>query len=148
MRPQDGTPIEEAPLWALAIFAALLWLIVFPALVGMVNGFGLVRGGGTTLAVAAAAMVILLTFGLARQRRWRRPSAASLEDRRPVFVRFSTWLITALLIPNVLFGSLILFRAGEALDYRAAWLIGLMVSAIQGLATLRLRLSARLRKAD
>ena len=35
-RTSHGTPIEEAPLWVLAIFAALLWLVAFPALAGLV----------------------------------------------------------------------------------------------------------------
>jgi hypothetical protein len=61
----------------------------------------------------------------------------------PVFVRFSTWCITSLMVPNVLFGVLVLSRRGEGLDYLGAWLIGLIVSAIHGAFALVERLRGR-----
>lgn len=130
MRRVGGTPIEEAPIWALAILAVVLWLVVFPALVGFLNGFELIAGGGWTVAAAAAAISLLLVAGLARQKRWRRPGPGGPAAEVPLFVRFSTWCITALMVPNVLFGTLVLSRRGEGLDYLSAWLIGLLVSAV------------------
>ena len=132
MRRVGGTPIEEAPVWALALLTAVLWLVAFPALVGLLNGFRLVAGGGWTIAAAAAAISLLLVVGLARQRRWRRPPAGEPAAEVPVFVRLSTWCITTLIVPNVLFGMLVLGRRGEGLDYLGAWLLGLLVSAIHG----------------
>ena len=132
MRRVGGTPIEEAPVWALGILTVILWLVVFPALVGFLNGFRLIAGGGWTVAAAAGAISLLLVVGLARQKRWRRPRPGEPPVEVPVFVRFSTWCITALMIPNVLFGVLVLSRRGEGLDYLGAWLIGLIVSAIHG----------------
>ena len=133
MRRVGGTPIEEAPVWALAILTLVLWLVVFPGLVGFLNGFRLLAGGGWTVAAAAALITLLLVVGLARQKPWKRPAPdAPGGPEPPVFVRFSTWLITTLLVPNVLYGVLILSRRGEGLDYLSAWLIGLMVSGIHG----------------
>jgi hypothetical protein len=120
----------------LAVFAALLWLIVFPALVGLLNGLRVVAGGGWTIAAAAALVTLVLAIGLARQKPWRRPHAGDLGDERPFFVRFSTWLITTLLVPNVLYGVLVLAHHGESLGYLSAWLIGLLVSVIHGLGAL------------
>lgn len=147
MSRSGGTPVEEAPFWALALFAFFLWLVVFPALVGLLNGFRLIAGGGWTVAAAAGAIALLLVVGLARQRRWRRPPPGELGAEPPVFVRFSTWCITTLLVPNVLFGVLVLSRRGEGLDYVSAWLLGLIVSAIHGGFALIERLRARRRKA-
>jgi hypothetical protein len=127
-----GTPIEEAPVWALAILTVVFWLVAFPALVGLLNGFRLVAGGGWTVAAAAGVASLLLVVGLARQKRWRRPTSEAPVAAVPVFVRFSTWLFTTLLVPNVLFGVLVLSRRGEGLDYVSAWLLGLIVSAIHG----------------
>ncbi len=147
MRRTGGTPVEEAPLWALAIFGLMLWLVVFPALVGLLNGFRLIAGGGWTVAAAAGAIALLLVVGLARQKRWRRPSRGEPGVEPPVFVRFSTWCITTLMVPNVLFGVLVLSRRGEGLDYLSAWLLGLIVSAIHGGFALIERLRALRRKA-
>lgn len=130
LRRVGGTPIEEAPIWALGVFAVVLWLVVFPALVGLLNGFGLVTGGGWTLAAAAGAISLLLVAGLGFRRRWRRPAPGEPAVGAPVFVRFSTWLIGTLMVPNVLFGVLVLSQRGEGLDYLGAWSIGLLVSAI------------------
>lgn len=143
MRSVGGTPIEEAPVWVLAILTGLFWLVLFPALVGLLNGFRLVAGGGWTVAAAAGLISLLLVVGLARQQRWRRPSARDPVVEVPVFVRFSTWFFTTLMVPNVLFGALVLFRGGEGLDYLSAWLIGLMVSAIHGGFALAERLRRR-----
>lgn len=145
LRPVGGTPIEEAPVWVLAIFTVLLWLVVFPALVGLLNGFRLLAGGGWTVAAVAFGISLLLVVGLARQKRWRRPRPDQPPAETPVFVRFSTWCITALLVPNVLYGVLVLSRRGEGLDYLSAWLIGLMVSAIHGGFALAERLRRRMR---
>jgi hypothetical protein len=132
LRRVRGTPIEEAPVWALGILTVVLWLMVFPALVGLLNGFRLVVGGGWTMAAAAGGVSVLLVVGLARQKRWRRPGTTDPTIEVPVFVRLSTWCITTLIVPNILFGVLVLSRRGEGLDYASAWLIGLLVSAIHG----------------
>lgn len=128
----DGTPIEEAPFWVLAILAVLLWLICFPALVGLLGGFNQQVGRGT-VALAAAAVAILVVAGVATRRPWRRRPPTDLVDERPLVVRFSTWLITALMLPNVLYGLLILTRDGPPPDYAAMIAIGMIVSAIHGL---------------
>jgi hypothetical protein len=143
LRRVGGTPIEEAPLWVLGILTVVLWLVVFPALVGLLNGFRLVTGGGWTLAAAAGGISLLLVVGLAGQKRWRRPGTADAGVAAPVFVRFSTWCVTTLMVPNVLFGVLVLSRQGEGLDYLSAWLIGLMVSGIHGSFALVERLRGR-----
>lgn len=135
--------MEEAPIWALAIFFVVVWLVVFPALVGLANGVGLVRGGSATMAAAAGLVAFLLVLGLARQRRWRRPAPGSEVDGRPLFARFSTWLVTALLLPNVLYGVLVLATGGQGLDYLAAWLIGLLVSAVHAILAAVHRLRGR-----
>lgn len=132
LRPAGGTPIEEAPVWVLALLVALLWPIVFFALVGFLNGFGLLAGGGWTVAAAAGAVALLLVVGLARRKRWPRPTPEDPSAVVPVFARFSTWLWTTLIVPNVLFGALVVSRHGEGLDYPSAWLLGLLVSAIHG----------------
>jgi len=139
-------PIERAPAWVLAILVGLVWLIAFPALVGLVNGLRPASGGGVGLAAVALALALLLVVGLARQRPWRRPRPTDLADARPPFVRFSTWVITTLLLPNVLYGAIVLFRGGEGLDYASAWGIGLIVAAIQGAFGLVDRLRARRRR--
>ena len=132
LRRVGGTPVEEAPLWALAILVALLALVFFPALVGLAEGFGVATAGRRgAFALAGAALAVTLVAGLARQRRWKRPPNLHPLDGRPPFVRFSTWLWTALLFPNVLHGLLVLTR-DEPVDYRAALAIGLLVSAVQG----------------
>jgi len=143
MRRVGGTPIEEAPIWALALLTVMLWLVVFPGLVGFLNGFRLLAGGGWTVAGAALVISLLLVVGLGRQTRWKRPSAGATSTEVPTFVRFSTWFITALMVPNVLFGVLVLSRGGEGLDYLSAWLIGLIVSGIHGAFALLERLRRR-----
>lgn len=135
-QPTPGMPIEDAPFWALAIFAAVLWPIVFVALVGLLNGLRLVAGGGWTVAGAALAITVLLIAGLATQKRWKRPGPRNPAAKPPPFARFSAWLWATVLVPNVLFGALVLFRFREGIDYGGALLIGLMVSAIHGAFTL------------
>lgn len=132
MRPLGGTPIEEAPVWVLGLLTFFIWLVVFPALVGLLNGFGMVAGGLRTLAAVAGVISLLLVFGLARQKRWRRPTPREPWVEVPLFVRFSTWFFASLMVPNVLYGVLVVSRRGEGLDYASAWLIGLLVSAIHG----------------
>lgn len=132
MRRVGGTPIEEAPLWALAILAALLALVFFPALVGLAEGAGVTSAGRRGLfALAAALIALLVVAGNATQKPWRRASRAQPFDERPLFTRFSTWLWTALLLPSVLHGLLVLTR-DEPVDPRAALAVGLLVSTIQG----------------
>ena len=127
-----GTPIEEAPWWALAIFAGLLWLVAFPALVGLLAGWGAWGGESLRVALAALGVALLVVVGLATRPRWRRPRGATLEDPRPFFVRFSTWLWTVVLLPNVLFGALVLGNPATPISYEASVLVGLLVSAIHG----------------
>jgi hypothetical protein len=132
LRRVGGTPIEEAPLWALAILVALLALVFFPALIGVAEGFGVATAGRRGLfALAGAALAVALVAGLARQRPWKRSPNRHPLDGRPPFVRFSTWLWTAVLFPNILHGLLVLTR-DEPVDYRASLGIGLLVSAVQG----------------
>ena len=147
-RHRHGTPIEEAPLWALAIFAALLWLIAFPALAGLLAVWGAWRGQHLTLALAALVLAVLVTAGLATRKPWRRRGPRDLHDERPLFVRFSTWLWTALLLPNVLFGVLVLTHEGPPPTYATALLLGLLVSAIHGAFALAARWKARHRGGD
>jgi hypothetical protein len=132
MREVGGTPIEEAPWWALAIFAVLLWLVAFPALAGLLAGWGYWRGAKLPTALAALALAVLVVVGLATRKPWRRPSGADLRDERPLFVRLSTWLWTAILVPNVLFGVLVLTNEGPPLTYQHALFLGAIVSVIQG----------------
>lgn len=132
LRATDGTPIEEAPLWVLAIFTGILWLIAFPAVVGLLAGWGLWGGDKLTPALAALGIAVVLVVGLTARKPWRRPTAADPRDHRPLFVRFSTWLIVTLLVPNVLFGILVLTHEGPPLTYEQALLLGALISAVQG----------------
>lgn len=125
-------PIEEAPLWVLAIFTLVLWLITFPAIVGALAGWGWWRGAKLPAAGAALAIDLLLVAGLASRKRWRRPTRRDWRDERPFFVRFSTWLITTLLVPNVLFGFIVLTHEGPPLTYEQALAIGALISVVQG----------------
>lgn len=134
MRRVGGTPIEEAPLWALAIFTALLWLIAFPAVVGLLAGLGLWHGRLLPAALAALALAVLVTAGAATRKPWRRTPPTALHDPRPLFVRFSTWLIVALLLPNVLFGILVLSQPRPEIGYRGAAMVAMLVSAAHGAA--------------
>jgi len=131
-RSHHGTPIEEAPLWALAIFAALLWLIAFPALAGLLAAWGAWRGQVAAVALAALGLAVVVVAGVATRKPWRRRGPRDLHDERPLFVRFSTWLWTAILLPNVLFGVLVLTHDGPPLGYEEALALGLIVSAIHG----------------
>jgi hypothetical protein len=139
LRETGGTPIEEAPLWALAILAVVLWHVAFPALVGLANGFGLWTGSPWPLAGAAAVLVVLLVAGLATRPQWRRTETSGPLDDRPFLFRFASWLWATLLVPNFLYGAIVLLRRGESLDYAAAWTIGLLVSAIHGALALTTR---------
>lgn len=143
LRATGGTPIEEAPLWALAIFTVLLWLIAFPAVVGLLAGWGFWRGAKLPPALAALGIAVVLVVGLATRKPWRRPTAADSRDHRPLFVRFSTWLIVTLLVPNVLFGVLVLGREGPPLTYEQSLLLGALISAIHGTLAWMERLKRR-----
>jgi hypothetical protein len=138
-QPFHGTPIEEAPLWVLAILTALLWLIVFPALIGLLHGFGLWRGDRLDPALAAGALALALVVGLATRKPWRRPGPGELVDRRPFFARFSAWLIGVVLYPNVLMGTILLTRPGPPPDYLSTAALGLLLSAVQGILAWNLR---------
>jgi hypothetical protein len=129
--PTGGTPIEQAPLWVLVIFAAILWLVTFPALVGLLWGSGAWRGSKVPIALAALGVAVLVVVGLATRKPWRRPAATDLRDERPLFARFSTWLWTTILFPNVLFGVLVLTHEGQELSYEGALVIGAIISAVQ-----------------
>jgi hypothetical protein len=145
---RHGIPIEEAPWWALLFFTALLWLIAFPALAGLLAGWGAWSGQRLPVALAALALAVLMVLAVTR-RPWRRPRGPTLEDPRPPLVRFSTWLYTALLLPNLLFGILVLTRDpadGPPLTYETALVLGLLVSAIHGAFALAERLRARWRR--
>jgi hypothetical protein len=147
-RSRHGTPIEEAPFWALAIFAALLWLIAFPALAGLLAVWGAWRGQRLPVALAALALAVVVVGGLATRKPWRRRGPRDLHDERPFFVRFSGWLWTAILLPNVLFGVFVLTGEGPPPTYESALLLGLLVSAIHGAFALAARLRARRRRGE
>lgn len=132
LRRVGGTPVEEAPVWALAIFTLLLALVAFPAVVGLLAGVGRWHGQLLVAAVAAFAVALAIVALVATRRPWRRVPPTALHDPRPLAVRFSTWLITALLLPNVLFGILVLAQPDPALGYRGAALVALLVSAVHG----------------
>jgi hypothetical protein len=134
-----GTPIEEAPLWMLAILAALLALVTFPALVGLLAGWGAWQGQVGRAALAAVAVAALVVAGAATRPSWRRPRQPTLHDPRPFFVRFSTWLWAAVIFPNVLYGVLVLGADGAPPPYEAAILVGLLASAVHGLFALAAR---------
>jgi hypothetical protein len=133
-RSQDvhGTPIEQAPPWMLAVLTVLLWLVLFPGLVGLLDAAKLLGGSLRSAAVGAAVAAVGLVAGLATRKAWRRPTPGSRVDERPLFVRFSTWLITALAVPNVVHGVMVISRAGKSLDPTGAILLGLIVSTIHG----------------
>ena len=62
-------------------------------------------------------------------------------------MRFSTWLIVTLLVPNVLFGVLVLGHEGPPLTYEQALLLGALISAVQGMLAWLDRLEAAARRA-
>ena len=126
-------PIEQAPLWVLAIAALLLALVAYPALVGILDGFGAWHGEKLRTAVTAAVIGIVVVAGLATRKPWKRPRGTELVDQRPWFVRFSSWLWGVVLYPNVLHGILVLARKGPPPDYRTSLFVGLLLSAAQGL---------------
>jgi len=130
--PADGTPIEEAPLWVLVILTGIFWLIAFPAVVGLLAGWGFWRGDKLPAALGALVIAVSLVVGLATRKPWRRPTATDLADHRPFLVRFSTWLMVAIFLPNVLFGILVLTHKGPPLTYEQALVLGALLSAVQG----------------
>lgn len=132
----DGTPIEEAPLWILAILTGIFWLVAFPAVVGLLAGWGYWRGDKLPAALAALGVAVLLVVGLATRKPWRRPTATDLADHRPFFVRFSTWLMVAIFLPNVLFGIIVLTHKGAQLGYEQALVLGGLISGVQGVLAL------------
>lgn len=132
MRRAGGTPIEEAPWWVVAIFALLLWLIAFPAIVGLLAGLGLWSGRHLPAVLGSLALAVIVAAGLATRRPWPRTPTTSLHDTRPLFVRFSTWLTTALLLPNVIFGTLVLAQPQPEMDYRGVALVAMLISAAHG----------------
>jgi hypothetical protein len=131
-RYRHGTPIEEAPPWALAILVALLWLVTFPALAGLLAGLGAWHGQTVVVALAALGVAVLVVVGAATRKPWRRRGPRDLHDERPLLVRFSTWLWAALLFPNFLFGVLVLTREGPPLTYVDALVLGVIVSTVHG----------------
>ena len=131
-RSFHGTPIEEAPFWARGIFVLILWLIAFPAIAGWLAVWGLWRGELLRTALLALALAVAMVAALSA-RRWKRTTRTDLHDPRPPLVRFSTWLYTAILLPHVLFGLLVLTHPGQERDYRHAFALGLLVSAIHGI---------------
>jgi hypothetical protein len=136
-RPSGGTPIEEAPVWMLAITALLIALPIFPALVGLATAAGLAdrfRGGWWPLAPAALVVSVGLVVGLATRKSWTRKPPTRWQDSRPLFVRFSTWLWTAILFPNVLVGLLVLTHSSNEpkLDSRGIYLVCFAVSMVHG----------------
>lgn len=118
----------------------LLWLVAFPAVIGILHGFRLWHGERLWPAVGAAALSVALVVGLSTRKPWKRPAEPTLTDRRPFFIRFSTWLYSAILYPNVLMGAILLLREGPPPDYSATLLLGLLLSGIQtGLAWIEAR---------
>lgn len=144
---RDGLPIEEAPFWALSVATALIALAIFPALVGLLDAADLYAGAWRRTALAALGVSALLVTGLATRKPWRRPRGHQLVEQRPWFVSFSTWLMTALVVPNVLQGVLVLTREGPRPDYLSSLALGLLFSAIHGAYALADRWRARSRAA-
>jgi formate hydrogenlyase subunit 3/multisubunit Na+/H+ antiporter MnhD subunit len=132
LRPVGGTPVEEAPWWALALLVLLLALVAFPAVVGLLAGLGRWHGQHGAAAAGAVALALAIVAAVATRRPWRRAPPTPLHDPRPLAVRFSTWLITALLLPNVLFGFLVLAAPRPAVGYRGAALAAAAISAVHG----------------
>ncbi len=130
-RSLGGIPIEEAPWWVLAIFTVLLWLVAFPALVGLLHGLRLWHGERLWPAIAAAGLALVVVSGLATRKPWKRPRRAALADERPLFARFSTWLYCAVLYPNVLMGAILLMRQGPPPDFQATLLLGVLLATLQ-----------------
>jgi hypothetical protein len=130
-RAPGGTPIEEAPWWVLGILTFVLWLVAFPALVGLLHGLRLWHGERLWPALAAAGLAVVVVIGLATRQPWKRPSRDSLADERPLFARFSTWLWSAVLYPNVLMGAILLMREGPPPDFRATLLLGVLLATVQ-----------------
>lgn len=126
----DGIPIEQAPPWVLAIVVFLLWLVAFPALVGLLHGFGLWQGERLGPAIAGAVVALALALGLWTRPPWRR---TAVVEQRPFFARFSTWLIGLVLYPNLMMGVVLLTRPGPPPDYWTTGMIGLILSATQGI---------------
>ncbi len=112
----------------LAIATLLFWMVTFPALVGLLAGWGFWHGARLPAALASLAIAVLLVVGMATRRPWRRTPSG---DERPVLVRLSTFVMTVVLVPNVLFGAVVLSRRGPALTYRQSVAVGLLLSAIQ-----------------
>ncbi|HEV8629929.1 MAG TPA: hypothetical protein VGV61_06390, partial [Thermoanaerobaculia bacterium] len=61
----------------------VFWLPIFPALVGLLAGWGFWRGDTRSAAVAALAIAILAVVGLAARRPWRRQREPTGVDSRP-----------------------------------------------------------------
>lgn len=119
----------------LALATLLVALVIFPALVGILAAAGLTSGGSGTIAFAALALATLLVAGPATARPWRRrghPDSLALADSRPFLLRFSTWIWATLVVPNVLYGTIVLMHPGPPPDPRAAYLVGAVVSLVQG----------------
>lgn len=133
LRRSGGTPVEEAPLWLLPILVLVLWLVAFPALVGLIDGLFGYHGQWRQLAVAAAAISALIVAGVAFRPPWKRDIVEGALDNRPLFVRFSTWLLATACVPNVLQGVLVLTREGPPPDYRSSLALGLLISGCHGL---------------
>ena len=70
--PSGGIPLERAPFWELGIATVLLWLLCFPALIGILQGLGLWHGERRLPAAGAALLAAGLVFGLAHRRPWNR----------------------------------------------------------------------------
>lgn len=138
----DGMPIEQAPLWVLAIVVFLLWLVAFPALVGLWHGFGLWHGERLGPAIAGAVLALVLALGLWTRAPWQRTEGL---EQRPLFARFSAWLIGLVLYPNLMMGIVLLTRPGPPPDYWTTGMIGLVLSATQGILALAQRRGERKR---
>jgi hypothetical protein len=143
VRRLGGTPIEEAPPWVLAILTALFWLLAFPALVGLLAGLGRWHGQRGPIALAALALALVLVVGAGTHKPWRRPTRPTLHDPRPLFIRFSGWLITALLLPNVLFGAIVLAHPETEWTWARAGALGLLLSTVHGAMAALARWRAR-----
>jgi hypothetical protein len=133
VRRAGGTPIEEAPLWLLPILVLVIWLVAFPALIGLFDGLIGYRGQWREIALGAGAISALLVAGLALRKPWKRDVVDGPLDNRPLFVRFSTWLLATACVPNVLQGVLVLTREGPPPDFRSSLFLGLVISGCHGL---------------
>lgn len=123
----DGTPIEDAPLWVLCIFAVLITAAAFPGVVGLQDSlFGWDGRWPISLGIAVV-ISILFTAIMATRRSWRRDK----PKEKPTSARLFTWIMTSLLYPFTLHGILVMIMWPTRMDFFSSLYLGLVISAAQ-----------------